>query len=217
MPLCSALRGSCVWLRCSPPACLPAPLPPSWETRPRLLALPGAAAAPRHLTALTCEGPRCTLAGWWSAWGCQQSVLCSCAWLGGRSHASPPRRWWGWHRHVRARPLQLEGWGAALELSSEPQWAGGLWGFGVNMAVWAQGEQARPAPGTRVSRAWQVLRVARDSGLGERGSWGGPRQGAEALVGALAGDSSPLRLSRVSCGLLGFHMALGSGATGTCP
>lgn len=199
LPLCSALKGL-LCLAEVQPSCLPArPLATLWKTGPRLLALPGAAAR-RHLTALTCEGaPGAPWPGCWSAWGCQQSALCSCAWLGGRSHASPPQRWWGWHRHVRAQQLQLEGWGAALELSSEPQWAGGSGGLGCLGGLGPKGN--RPdLPQERASLVPGRSSVTTGLGVGGEGILGRAPVRTQVLVGRWRVTSLPPRLSRVSRG-----------------
>ena len=94
------------------------------------LALP--AAAPRgHLAALTCGEPQAP-PGW--AGGRLEAVSSApCALVRGLVvRPMPHLRSIGGDgtRHARAHPLWLEGWGAALELLSEPQRAGGSGGLG---------------------------------------------------------------------------------------
>lgn len=152
-------------------------------------------------------------------WGCQQSVLCSCAWLGGRSHASPPQRWWGWHRHVGARPLPAGGRleGAAWSCHQSLSGLGAL-GFGVPWRSGAQrGAEPDLPPGDGASLVpgrSSVTGGTRGLGRGDPGE--GPRQGAGAWPGRSAGDSSPLRLS-VSARPVGFPHGSGQWGHGNLP
>lgn len=92
----------------------------------------------------------------------------------------------------------------------------GLWGLGCLGGLGLKG--SRPdLPQERASLVWPGRSsVMAGLGLGERGSWGGSPHRTQALVGRWR-VTCPPRLSRASAGLLGFHMALGSGATGILP
>lgn len=118
--------------------------------------------------------------------------------------------------HARARLLQLEGWGAALELLSEPHRAGGSGGLGCLGGLGPKG--SRPdLPQERASLVAGKSLVMVGLGVGVRGDPGeGPRQDAGARRTS-AGDPPPPVSVPCQPGLPGFRVALGGGATGTCP
>lgn len=111
--------------------------------------------------------------------------------------------------HARARLLQVEGWGAALELSSEPHRAGGSGGLGCHGGLGPKGSRPDlPQELTSLVAGRSLVMVG--LGVGVRGDPGeGPHQDA--------GDPSPPRVCPVSAGAARFPRASGRWGHGNLP